>query len=56
MAKDEAFLKDADKMQADIVVGTGEEVAGLYRQDLCAARSRWSSAPSQTFKSASGRR
>ncbi len=30
MAKDEAFLKDAAKMRADIDLGSGDAVAGLY--------------------------
>jgi tripartite-type tricarboxylate transporter receptor subunit TctC len=30
MVKDEAFLKDAAKMRADIIVGSGDEVAGLF--------------------------
>ena len=34
MAKDEAFLKDAEKMRADIIVGSGEEVSGAVCQDL----------------------
>jgi tripartite-type tricarboxylate transporter receptor subunit TctC len=30
MAKDEAFLKDAEKMRADIIVGSGQEVSALF--------------------------
>jgi tripartite-type tricarboxylate transporter receptor subunit TctC len=30
MAKDAAFLKDAEKMRADIIVGSGQEVSALF--------------------------
>ena len=32
MAKDPAFLKDAERMKADIVVADSEEVTALYRK------------------------
>lgn len=38
MTKDPAFLKDAAKMKADIVVASGEEVAALYRKAYATPR------------------
>ena len=38
MAKDPAFLQDAAKMKADIVVDDGEEVAALYARTYAAPR------------------
>ncbi len=38
MTKDAAFLKDAEKMKADIVVADGEEVAALYKQAYATPR------------------
>lgn len=55
MVKDEAFLKDAAKMRADIVVGSGEEVAGLFAKTYGSPRPLVERAIA-TFKSASGKR
>jgi tripartite-type tricarboxylate transporter receptor subunit TctC len=55
MVKDEAFLKDAAKMRADIVPGTGEEVAGLFARTYGSPKPLVERAIA-TFKSASGKR
>ena len=38
MAKDPLFLQDAGKMQADIVIADGEEVAATYARTYAAPR------------------
>ncbi len=53
MAKDEAFLQDAAKMRADIVVNDGDEIAALYAGPM-RRRGRWSSAPSRNSERAGG--
>lgn len=55
MAKDEAFLKDAEKMRADIIVGSGDEVAGLFAKTYGSPKPLVERAVA-TFKSAAGRR
>jgi tripartite-type tricarboxylate transporter receptor subunit TctC len=55
MVKDEAFLKDAAKMRADIIVGTGEEVSGLFSRTYGSPKALVQHAIA-TFKGASRRR
>jgi tripartite-type tricarboxylate transporter receptor subunit TctC len=55
MVKDEAFLKDAAKMRADIVVGTSDEVAGLFTKTYGSPRPLVERAIA-TFKGASRKR
>jgi tripartite-type tricarboxylate transporter receptor subunit TctC len=55
MAKDEAFLKDAEKMRADIIVGSGEEVKDLFARTYGSPKPLVERAIA-TFRSASGRR
>ncbi|MCC6888947.1 MAG: hypothetical protein IT536_10475 [Hyphomicrobiales bacterium] len=55
MVKDEAFLSDAAKMRADILVGTGEEVAGLFAKTYASPRPLVERAIAM-FRNASGRR
>jgi tripartite-type tricarboxylate transporter receptor subunit TctC len=54
MAKDEAFLQDAAKMKADIVVNTGDEVAALYARTYATPRPLVERAIDE-FKRAGGR-
>jgi tripartite-type tricarboxylate transporter receptor subunit TctC len=54
MVKDDAFLKDADKMRADIIPGSGEEVAGLYAKTYGSPRALVERAIA-TLRSASGK-
>lgn len=55
MVKDEAFLSDAAKMRADIIVGTGDEVAGLFARTYASPRPLVERAIT-TFRNASGKR
>lgn len=55
MVKDEAFLKDAAKMRADVIVGSGEEVAGLFAKTYASPQPLVERAIA-TFKGASRRR
>lgn len=55
MVKDEAFLKDAAKMRADVIVGSGEEVAGLFAKTYVSPQPLVERAIA-TFKGASRRR
>lgn len=54
MAKDEAFLKDAEKMRADIIVGSGAEVTALFAKTYATPKPVVDRAIA-TFKGASGR-
>jgi tripartite-type tricarboxylate transporter receptor subunit TctC len=54
MAKDPAFLQDAAKMKADIVVNDGDEVAALYAQTYATPRPLVERAIEE-FKRAGGR-
>jgi tripartite-type tricarboxylate transporter receptor subunit TctC len=55
MAKDEAFLKDAAKMRADIIVGSGAEVSALFAKTYASPKPVVERAIA-TFKGASGKR
>jgi tripartite-type tricarboxylate transporter receptor subunit TctC len=55
MAKDEAFLKDAEKMNADIIVGSGPEVTSLFAKTYGTPKPLVERAIA-TFRSASGKR
>ena len=55
MAKDEAFLKDAEKMRADIIVGSGQEVTALFARTYGSPKPLIERAIA-TFRSASGKR
>jgi tripartite-type tricarboxylate transporter receptor subunit TctC len=54
MSKDEAFLQDAAKMKADIVVNTGDEVTALYARTYATPRPLVERAIDE-FKRAGGR-
>ena len=54
MAKDPAFLQDAAKMKADIVVADGDEVAALYARTYATPRPLVERAIEE-FKRAGGR-
>ncbi len=55
MAKDGAFLKDAEKMRADIIVGSGPEVTALFARTYGSPKPLIDRAIA-TFRSASGKR
>ena len=54
MAKDPAFLQDAAKMKADIVVNDGDEIAALYARTYATPRPLVERAIEE-FKRAGGR-